>query len=236
MIAQSNILKQIQENLLLQKKSFAVLIDPDKVETGKMTAILNRLPEETDFIFVGGSTVENHKTDLVVKAIKASSNLPIILFHGNVNQISSFADAILFLSLMSGDNPEYLIHQQVKSVKHLKRTALEIIPTGYILIDGGKTCTTERVTETKAIPQTEVEKTVDVALAAQYAGKQLIYLEAGSSARYLVHPRIIKAVKAQVDLPLIVGGGIRTKDQRKSAYRAGADMVVMGTAFEKYIE
>lgn len=232
MIAQSNILLQIQQNLSLKKKTFAILIDPDKVETDKVASILNRLPQEIDYLLVGGSCVKNDKTDLVVKAIKASSNLPIILFPGDVNQITAQADAILFLSLMSGDNPEYLIHQHVKSVKYLQKTSLEIIPTAYILVDGGKTTAVEQISNTQAIAQTEINRIVDIALAGKYSGKQLIYIEAGSGAKVPVKPDIIRAVKRQVDLPLIVGGGIKTNDQRQLAYDAGADMVVMGTAFE----
>ena len=233
MISQVNILEELRQNLILQKKSFSVLIDPDKVEAGKIISILNRLPEDTDYIFVGGSCVENHKTDEVVKALKTLSQLPIILFPGNVNQISTHADAVLFLSLMSGDNPEYLVHQQVKSVRYLQHTNLEIIPTAYILIDGGKTTAVEKVSQTKAIPQLEVQKIVDTAVAGMYSGKQLIYLEAGSGAKFPVQPEIIKAVKQQINIPLIVGGGIRTNQQRQIAYDAGADMVVMGTVFEE---
>lgn len=232
MIAQSHILQQIQQNVNLQKKVFAVLIDPDKVKSEEVASTLNRLPEDTDFILVGGSCVENLKTDVVVKAIKALIDLPVILFPGNVNQITSKADAILFLSLMSGDNPEYLIHQQVKSIKFLKQSTLEIMPTGYILIDGGKTTAVEKISKTQAIPQTEINQIVNIALAAQYSGKQLIYLEAGSGARFPVKPEIIKAVKQQIDLPLIVGGGIKTKKQRQMAYAAGADIVVMGNVYE----
>jgi len=232
MISQVNILEELRQNLIVQKKSFSVLIDPDKIETPMVTSILNRLPEDIDYLLIGGSCVENYKTDEIVKAIKMQSDLPLILFPGNVNQISPHADAILFLSLMSGDNPEYLIHQHVKSVKHLQHTSLEIIPTGYILIDGGKTTAVEQISKTQAIPQTEINQIVDIALAGQYSGKQLIYLEAGSGARFPVKPNIIKAVKSQIDLPLIVGGGIRTEKQRQEAYDAGADMVVMGTAFE----
>ena len=134
---------------------------------------------------------------------------------------------------MSGDNPEYLVHQQVKSVRYLQQTNLEIIPTAYILIDGGKTTAVEEVSQTKAISQNEVQKIVDTAVAGMYSGKQLIYLEAGSGAKFPVKPEIIKAVKQQINIPLIVGGGIRTNQQRQTAYDAGADMVVMGTVFEE---
>jgi putative glycerol-1-phosphate prenyltransferase len=161
------------------------------------------------------------------------SSLPVILFPGDVNQITPKADGLLFLSLMSGENPEYLIRQQIKSVKQLKHFNLEIIPTGYILIEGGKTCTTEKITRTNAIPQTEVDYIADVALAAQYSGKQLIYLEAGSGAKYPVSQEIITEVRNATDIPIIVGGGICKDQQRQNAYDAGADMVVMGSVFEE---
>lgn len=233
MISEVNILENLRQNLILQKKSLSVLIDPDKVEVEHISKILNRLPTQVDYIFVGGSCVENHKTDKVVKALKALSQLPIILFPGNVNQISAHADAILFLSLMSGDNPEYLVRQQVKSVRYLQYTSLEIIPTAYILIDGGKTTAVEEVSQTKAISQHEVQNIVDTAVAGMYSGKQLIYLEAGSGAKFPVKTEIIKAVKEQISIPLIVGGGIKTDKQQQMAYDAGADMVVMGTVFEQ---
>lgn len=233
MISEVNILENLRQNLILQKKSLSVLIDPDKVEVEHISKILNRLPTQVDYIFVGGSCVENHKTDEVVKALKALSQLPIILFPGNVNQISAHADAILFLSLMSGDNPEYLVRQQVKSVRYLQYTSLEIIPTAYILIDGGKTTAVEEVSQTKAISQHEVQNIVDTAVAGMYSGKQLIYLEAGSGAKFPVKTEIIKAVKEQISIPLIVGGGIKTDKQQQMAYDAGADMVVMGTVFEQ---
>ncbi len=233
MISTFDILKDLKIKQLANLKLLAVLVDPDKVEVDSISKLLNIIPEQTNYIFVGGSQVENGKTEKIVKAIKTLSTLPIILFPGNINQIAPSADALLFLSLMSGDNPEYLIHQQVKSVKHLANTNLEIIPTSYILIDGGKSCTTERITKTKAINQNEIDLIVDISLASQYAGKQLIYLEAGSGAKTPVKAEIIRAVKAKVKLPIIVGGGIRTLKQRQTAYNAGADMVVMGTVFEE---
>jgi putative glycerol-1-phosphate prenyltransferase len=233
MISALDILKDIRHKKQAGLKLLSVLIDPDKVKTRSIPTLLKKFPEQTDYIFVGGSRVENGKTDQIVKTLKTLSSLPVILFPGDVNQITPKADGILFLSLMSGENPEYLIRQQIKSVKQLKHSNLEIIPTGYILINGGKTCTTEKVTLTSAIPQTEVDYIVDVALAAQYSGKQLIYLEAGSGAKYPVSLKIISEVRNAVDIPLIVGGGIRNAQQRTKVFKAGADMVVMGTVFEK---
>ncbi len=232
MISSVHLLKAIQEKQNLGVKSLAVLLDPDKIEVDALTKWIMKIPQETDYILVGGSSVEDSKTGQIVEALKAISALPIILFPGNVNQITPHADGILFLSLMSGENPEYLIRQQVKSVNYLKHTDLEIIPTGYILIDGGQTCTTEKVTNTKAIPQNQIEKIVDIAIAAQYSGKQLIYLEAGSGAKHPVHPDIIKKVSTSVNIPVITGGGIRTLQQKQAAYDAGADIAVMGTVFE----
>jgi putative glycerol-1-phosphate prenyltransferase len=143
------------------------------------------------------------------------------------------ADAVLFLSLVSGRNPEYLIEQQVRSVDFLKTSTLEIIPTGYILIDGGVETATQRVSNTLPILQTELEKITNTALASQFMGKDLVYLEAGSGATDAVEPIIIKRVSDAIDIPLIVGGGIRTKKQLNNAYNAGADFVVIGTAFEE---
>ncbi|QTY26036.1 geranylgeranylglyceryl/heptaprenylglyceryl phosphate synthase [Flavobacterium sp. CS20] len=232
MISAVDILKDLKSKQIANLKSFAILIDPDKTEVNTILKLLQTIPECTDYIFVGGSQVESGKTEEVVKEIKKLSPLPVVLFPGNINQITRYADALLFLSLMSGSNPEYLIHQQVKSVKHLRHTNLEIIPTGYILIDGGKTCTTERITNTKAISQADIDLIVDTCLVAQYTGKRLIYLEAGSGANFPVKPEIIRAVKTKVELPIIVGGGIKTEKQREMAYKAGADVVVMGTVFE----
>jgi putative glycerol-1-phosphate prenyltransferase len=233
MIASAEILKELQIKREKGIKSLAILLDPDKIEVDALPKWLRKIPLESDYIFVGGSSVEDGKTEQVIKALKAINSLPVILFPGDVNQITAQADALLFLTLMSGENPEYLIRQQIKSVKHLKSLDLEIISTAYILIDGGKICTTEQVTNTRAIPQTEVEKITDIALAAQYSGKQLIYLEAGSGAKYPINPEIISEVQSVLNIPIIVGGGIRSQLQMQKAYNAGADLVVMGTVFEK---
>jgi len=155
------------------------------------------------------------------------------LFPGDYRQITAAADGILFLSLLSGENPEYLIRQQIQSVGKLRASALEIIPTGYILIDGGKQTTVERVSQTQAIPQELVQRVVDTALAGEYSGKKLIYLEAGSGALNPVSSEIIQAVKEAISIPPIVGGGIRNPSKLQEIYNAGADLVVVGTAFEQ---
>ncbi|MBO2543879.1 geranylgeranylglyceryl/heptaprenylglyceryl phosphate synthase [Salegentibacter sp. BDJ18] len=214
------------------RKLLAILIDPDKFIEAETKLYLKKLPKQTTHIFVGGSTVEKSKTGKTVKAIKTETDLPVILFPGDYSQITETADALLFLSLLSGRNPEYLIEQQVKSVEKLKNSKLEIIPTAYILIDGGKECAVQRVSGTKPIPQSQVETIVNTALAGEFSGKKLIYLEAGSGADFPVSEEIITEVKKAINIPLIVGGGIRSLEQQENAYRAGADMIVMGTKFE----
>lgn len=214
------------------EKLLAVLIDPDKFIEAEAAKYLQKLPPETSCLFVGGSRVEATKTQKTIAAIKDFTNLPVILFPGNYSQITETADALLFLSLLSGRNPEYLIEQQVKSVEKLRNSSLEIIPTAYILIDGGRECAVQRVSRTRPIPQTEIQTIVNTALAGQFSGKKLIYLEAGSGAKYMVAENIISEVKKAIDIPLIVGGGIKTRDQQQNAYNAGADLVVMGTVFE----
>ena len=216
-----------------EKKLLAILIDPDKFYEENVSHFLSRTPVQTTHIFVGGSTVANNKTEVTVKALKKETNLPIFLFPGNYEQITNTADAILFLSLLSGRNPEYLIGQQVKAVRMLKESTLEVIPTGYILIDGDNESAVARVSQTQPMPQDNIEAIVNTALAGEYLGAKLIYLEAGSGAKIPVNTSIIKAVKKEITLPLIVGGGIRANEQKEAAYTAGADMVVMGTVFEE---
>ena len=226
------VLKGIREAMASGKKLLAVLIDPDKFDTSTTPEFIGRIPSFTTHIFVGGSTVEKGVTEGTLDALRKATSLPIVLFPGDYSQVSETADGILFLSLISGMNPEYLIGQQVKAVRQLKASALEIIPTGYLLIDGGKETAVQRVTQTLPLSQQEIEVVVHTSLAGEYSGKQLIYLEAGSGAMYPVGGKIISEVKAAINIPLIVGGGIRTKEQLQEAYNAGADMVVMGTAFE----
>lgn len=228
----SSIYKDLTQAAFSGEKLLSVLIDPDKFEERSAEIFLLNLPENITHIFVGGSTVELNKTQTTVQAIKAKTNLPVILFPGDHSQITESADAILFLSLISGRNPEFLIEQQVKSVSQLRNSKLEIIPTGYILIEGGNKSAVQRVSNTKPIPQTEVETIVNTALAGQFSGKKLIYLEAGSGAEVSISEEIISAVKEAINIPLIVGGGIRSKQQIKKTYEAGADIVVIGTAFE----
>ncbi|QED38265.1 geranylgeranylglyceryl/heptaprenylglyceryl phosphate synthase [Antarcticibacterium arcticum] len=233
MILSTSIYKDLISAAEKEKKLLAVLIDPDKFNSGEAEDFFRNLPKNITHIFVGGSTAENEDTQFTVNTIKKFSSLPVILFPGDHSQITEEADAILFLSLISGRNPEYLIEQQVRSVARLRQSSLEIIPTGYILIDGGRECAVERVSQTRPISQNDIEKITDTALAGQFSGKKLIYLEAGSGASVPVASKVISAVKRALSIPLIVGGGIRTGIQLEKAYEAGADLVVIGTAFEE---
>lgn len=231
-----NIYQHIIDCAQQGKKLLAILLDPDKIEVTSIKPLVEKINKKANFVFVGGSTVQNGVTEKLVDALKEHTQLPVVLFPGNYTQLSDKADALLFLSLISGDNPEYLIHQQVKSIPKLKNMGLEIISTGYILIDGGVETSVQKVSNTKPISQQNIELISHTALAGQYAGKKLIYLEAGSGAKNFVSEKIIKTVKATLDIPLIVGGGIRSKEQLLNAYKAGADVVVVGTAFEQNVD
>ena len=215
-----------------QQKLLAVLIDPDKFDTKQIIPFLENIHKTVaTHIFVGGSTVKADATQRLLIELKKNTHLPIILFPGDVSQVCNNADAILYLSLISGRNPDYLIEQHVKSVSILEASQLEIIPTGYILVESGKTTRVQKVTQTQTL--NTVETISKTAKAGQYLGMQLIYLEAGSGAAYPISKTIISQTKQRIQIPLIVGGGISTKEAINNAYDAGADLVVIGTAFEK---
>ena len=214
------------------EKMLAVLLDPDKLIIDKLPNIIDKFNQNIDFIFVGGSSVSSGITQELVKKIKSYSKLPVILFPGDFSQITPQADAILFLSLLSGDNPEYLIKQQIKSVPSLLESDLEIIPTGYILIDGDSHTSVQKISNTTPIDPTNIELALHTAIAGMYMGKNLIYLEAGSGAKNPVPLSLIKKVSENITIPLIVGGGIRNKEHLNNAYKNGADLIVIGNAFE----
>jgi phosphoglycerol geranylgeranyltransferase len=184
-------------------------------------------------IFVGGSTVEENATDGLVTEIKKLTKLPVVLFPGDITQITNKADGILFLALISGRNPDYLIGKHVKSISKLRNTNLEVLPTGYILIENGNKTAVETVTGTQPLLRENIQNIVDTAKAGELLGMKLMYLEAGSGAKEPVSKAIINLVKQELKIPLIVGGGIRNKQQLNDAYESGADLVVIGTAFEE---
>lgn len=229
-----NIYQEILSQLKAQQKLLAVLIDPEKVDLSQIHSLVQNIHESiATHIFVGGSTDENNQIESVVVEIKKYTTLPVILFPGDAHQVTSKADGILFLSLISGRNSEYLIQQQVDAALQIQQSQLEVIPTGYILIDGGKETSVQRVSRTQPIAQNDSQLILKTALAGQFSGKQLIYLEAGSGAENPVSSAVINCIKSELQIPLIVGGGIRTIEQLQHAYNAGADLVVIGTAFEK---
>ena len=225
----NNILKAKAEN----EKLLAILLDPDKIVWENIDALLEKINQSpATHIFVGGSLVLTQKIDDLILKLKQNCSLPVILFPGNPSQISSHADGILFLSLISGRNSDYLIEHQVNAVPFLKQTNLEIIPTGYILIDGGNETAVSRVSNTKPLARTNLEYILQTAQAGEMLGHKLIYLEAGSGADYAVSKKIIKLVSENIGIPLIVGGGITDFREIQKAHNAGADLVVIGTAFE----
>lgn len=213
-------------------KLLAVLIDPEDFDVEGTAEFLRKLPSATTHILVGGSTVPDGATETLLSRLKLCTSKPVLLFPGDHSQISPRADGILFLSLLSGRNPEFLVGQQVKAVPLLKETSLEVIPTAYLLIDGNHQSAVSRVTDTLPMDQRDVDKIVHTAKAGELMGSKLVYLEAGSGAIKPVSEEIIASVREAIEIPLIVGGGIRSSKQREVAYASGADMVVMGTAFE----
>tara|TARA_R110002049_G_scaffold37208_2_gene117554 strand:- start:8787 stop:9512 length:726 start_codon:yes stop_codon:yes gene_type:complete len=226
--------KNIYDAISNGKKLLAVLMDPDKFPIENTSRFIKKINTSiATHIFVGGSTVAENETDSLVAEISKHTTLPIVLFPGDVVQITDKADAILFLSLISGRNPEYLIGKHIKAVSKLKNTDLEVIPTGYILLENGKKTAVENVTNTNPIPRTNIQTIEDTAKAGELLGMKLIYLEAGSGASEPITDDIIQRIKKELQIPLIVGGGIRTKKQLENAYNAGADLVVIGTAFEE---
>lgn len=216
------------------KKLLAVLIDPDKMSLDSVELFMGQVNNSIiTHVFIGGSTVKNNVTQQLVTQIKKYTHLPLVIFPGDVAQISHEADALLFLSLLSGRNSEYLIGQHIKSVPVLRKSKLEVIPTAYILVESGVKTAVQQVTQTQPLLRSHPESIVNTAKAGEFLGMKLIYLEAGSGAKYAVPLSVLKQVKQDITVPLIVGGGINTIKGLDAAYKNGADMVVIGTAFEK---
>ena len=229
-----SIYQHITTSISEDKKLLAVLIDPDKMKLNNVSSFVSKMNTSiATHVFVGGSEVNEGLTEALVLEIKKHTNLPVILFPGDVIQITDKADGILFLSLISGRNPDYLIGKQVEAVSRLASTNLEIIPTGYLLIENGKETAVQRVSETKPIERKDIQLIKNTAKAGELLGMKLIYLEAGSGATHPIDPHIISETKQQLNIPLIVGGGIRSQSEIELAYKAGADLVVIGTAFEE---
>ena len=232
----TNIYNKIIQSKVERKKLLAILLDPDKIVLKNLPSLISKINQSpATHIFIGGSQVKTTILDELIVKIKQNCNLPIVLFPGNPSQISAEADAILFLSLISGRNPDYLIEHQVKAAPILKQTKLEIISTGYILIDSGTETAVERVSKTKPLERSNLDLVLATAQAGEMLGNKLIYLEAGSGAKRAVPLEIIKLIAQNIEIPLLVGGGIVDLQGIQKAYDAGADLVVIGTAFENDI-
>lgn len=216
-----------------KKRLLAVLIDPDKVNLDSIASTISKINQSpATHIFIGGSLVFSDLIEKLISKIQKFTNLPILLFPGHPSQIALNADGILFLSLLSGRNPDYLIEHQVKAAPLLKNSNLEVIPTAYLLIESGSKTAVEKVSKTNPILRKHIDEAVATAQAGELMGNKLIYLEAGSGALQAVSQEMIQKVTDFVEIPVIVGGGIRTKQGIENAYKSGATMVVIGTAFE----
>jgi phosphoglycerol geranylgeranyltransferase len=230
----SQILDKILINKQLQKKSLAVLLDPDKVEMEVFdnflyTCVENRI----DFFLVGGSLITKNIMGEMIEKIRQKTNIPVIIFPGNSLHIEPTADAILLLSLISGRNPDYLIGQHVIAAPLLKQSGLEVLSTGYILVDSGRQTTVSYISNTTPIPHDKPDVAACTAMAGEMLGQKLIYLDGGSGAVYPVSPKMIRKVRENIELPIIVGGGINSTEKATTALEAGADIIVIGNAFEK---
>ena len=229
-----NLYTSILEKKAKGKKLFAILIDPDKQKNSVLSLIVQKANEaNVDYFFVGGSLLTNDNLDECIKTIKSNSNIPVILFPGNAMQINKNADGILFLSLISGRNPELLIGKQVISAPILKQTSLEVISTGYMLIDSGKPTTASYMSNTLPIPRNKNGIATSTAIAGEYLGMKLIYMDGGSGADKPIEIDMIKQVSNQINIPLIVGGGICNAQKAIDNCNAGADLIVVGNAIEK---
>src|SRR5689334_20645748 len=218
------------ERRQLGKKSIAVLIDPDKVtDAGQLQHLINIASENcVDYFFVGGSLVTTTNLSEVVKQIKDSVSIPVVLFPGNSMQLEPTADALLFLSLISGRNPELLIGQHVIAAPIIRNTRLEVIPTGYMLINSGKTTSVAYISNTTPIPDDKYSLAACTAMAGEMLGLRAIYIDAGSGAEREISARMIASVRKSITVPLMVGGGINTSEKAMTALEAGADMIIVG--------
>ena len=212
---------------------FAVLIDPDRLRTTRLDEVVARSVDAgVDYFFIGGSLIVNNALDQVLSGIKETCDIPLVLFPGNSFQLSYRADALLFLSLISGRNPELLIGNHVISAPYLRISPLEIMPCGYMLVDGGTATTVSYMSNTTPIPAEKSDIAVCTAVAGEMLGLKLMYLDAGSGARRPVPVEMIAAVSSATTVPLIVGGGIRDPERARADVEAGADVIVVGNAIE----
>src|SRR6266571_8985059 len=229
-----NIYKSLEERKKTGRRSFAVLIDPDKVDHSMLDELMDlSIAAKVDYFLVGGSLVISNHLDDVVQHIKKNCSIPVILFPGSPTQLSKYADALLYLSLISGRNPELLIGQHVVSAPAVKQSGLEIMPTGYMVIDGGAPTTVSYISNATPIPADKNEIAMCTAMAGEMLGMKLIYMDAGSGAKRPITEGMIEKVASHIEAPLIVGGGIAEPEKAYRNCKAGADIIVVGNAIEK---
>ena len=231
-------MKKVKDILKTKSKKLAILIDPDKSKTREeFDHLIKRINILCPtFIFVGGSTVSFNDLNTCISFLKKNTEIPVVIFPGAQHQIDEKADAILFLSLLSGRNPDYLIGHQVQSAHLLKKMDIETISTSYLLIDGGKPSSVSYVSHTAPIPNNQINIAVNTAIAGELMGFSCVFMDAGSGAVKPIDPRMIKEVKNAIDIPLLIGGGIKEIEQLDQAYKSGADIVVIGNKIEEDID
>lgn len=229
---------KVYQDLLTRKQQgksgFAVLVDPDKVAPSDMPHLASLCNEAgVDYILMGGSLVVADTLDTCIQWFKAESNIPVILFPGSPSQVSPYADALLYLSLISGRNAEHLIGQHVISAPAVKASGLEVISTGYMVIDGGAPTTVSYISNSAPIPANKPDIALCTAWAGELQGKHIIYMDAGSGARNPISEEMIHKVSSHIDIPLFIGGGIHTPEKVYANCKAGANIIVVGNAIER---
>jgi len=229
----SGLLQHIESANKLSQKLLAVLIDPDKADKAALQKLVELSTDKVDLFLVGGSLVTGGDVDRTLQELKSITDIPCIIFPGSPSQISAHADAIFLLSLISGRNPDLLIGKHVEAAYQLKQSGIEIIPTAYILIDGGRTTTVSYISSTVPIPRDKSGIAAVTALAGEQLGLRVIYMDAGSGADQSIPTNMISAVRESSSIPIVVGGGIKTSEGIKDAWSAGADIVVVGNHLEQ---
>lgn len=229
-----SVFQQLLAKLDHQQANYLVLIDPDQKNDGRIPALVEGANRSgADAILVGGSLMMDDQFETRLAQIKTASDLPVILFPGGVNQVTKHVDAMLFMSLLSGRNAQYLIGEQVHAAPLVKRLGVETIATGYLLFSGGKPTTVEFMSNSQPLPMERVDLAISHCLAAQYLGMAVVYLEAGSGAERSIPDATISAIASTIDIPAIVGGGIRTPETAAAKVQAGAKFIVTGTILEE---
>lgn len=233
-MATGNIYYRLQQLKQNNKHAFALLIDPDSVTPESISRLADKCNEsQVDFVFMGGSIMVTAHVDKCIQQFKSVSDVPVVLFPGSPSQVSSYADALLYLSLISGRNPDLLIGQHVISAPAIKASGLEVISTGYMVIDGGMPTTVSYMSHSAPIPANKPDVALCTAWAGELQGKHVIYMDAGSGAQFPVSTEMIGKVSHNIDIPLIIGGGIRTPEKVYENCKAGAQVIVVGNAIEK---